>query len=331
MIRSYLAALRQPNLLARVRLLRDLQTALRVLFLYAAIDSGLLRALPATRDELVERLRVQRADILDTALALGVALKELSLRNGRYAARGARSRLLLGAGGDMIAGTIEEYVGYHSDVYQQLAARLRGAPPGDYLDRFGTVITRASRVLEPFIAGFVRDSVGSGPRRLLEIGCGTGVYLHRAALANPQVTGVALDLQDSVIEQARANLQAWSISDRFQLLVGDIRTPPPEAAGPFDLITLHNNVYYFEPAERPALFRRLRAALAPGGALVLTTIVRGDTVTSLDFDLALRCTAGCTPLPSLDEVTAQLRDGGFSDVRVTRLMPLEPLYGFTAR
>ena len=205
------------------------------------------------------------------------------------------------------------------------------APPGDYLEQFGTVITRSSRVLEPFIAGFVKEAVQSGPLRLLEIGCGTGVYLHHAAQANPQLTGVALDLQESVIEQARTNLRNWGISDRFRLLVGDIRTPPPEAAGPFDLITLHNNVYYFEPDERPALFRLLRSSLAPDGALLLTTIVRGTTLASLDFDLALRCTAGCTPLPSVDEVTAQLREGGVSDVRVARLMPLEPLYGLTAR
>lgn len=329
--RKYVAALRQPNLRSRLQLLRDLQTGLRLQFLYFAIDAGLLRALPANRDELVERLHVQRPDILDAALAMAVALKELSLRDGRYAVRGARSRLLLSADGDMIAGTIQEYVAYHSSVYRELTARLRGAPPGDYLERFGTVIARSSRVLEPFIAGFVKDTVKSGPVRLLEIGCGTGVYLHYAARANPQVTGVALDLQDSVIEQARTNLCQWGILDRFQLLAGDVRHPPEAATGPFDLITLHNNVYYFEPEERPALFGRLRASLAPGGTLLLTTLMRGNTVASLDFDLVLRCTAGCTPLPSLDDVTAQLKEGGFSDVRATRLMPLEPLYGLTAR
>jgi cyclopropane fatty-acyl-phospholipid synthase-like methyltransferase len=115
------------------------------------------------------------------------------------------------------------------------------------------------------------------------------------------------------------------------VLVADIRQPPPEAAGPFDLITLHNNVYYFEPEERPELFRRLRSLLSPDGALALTTMMRGSTPASLDLDLGLRSTIGCTPLPALPDVVQQLNAGGFTRVRHEKLMPLEPLYGIVAR
>ena len=333
-VKRVLTVFRQPNLWARLQLYRDVQTGVRLQFLYFAVESGLLQALraPISRDELVKQLGVKHSELLGVALDLGVALKELSLRDGRYAVTGRRARALLGPDGDTLAATIQEFVAYHGSVYQELAARLGGAPPGDYLDRFGTVIARSSRVLEPFIANFVKTTAKSStPVRLLEIGCGSGIYLRYAAQANPQLTGIALDMERRVAEQALANLREWGLADRFKVLTGDIRQPPAEVAGPFDLVTLHNNVYYFTPEERPTLFGRIRSWLAPGGALALTTLMRGTTLTALDFDLALRCTEGCTPLPEIAELTAQLRQGGFTTVEHSRLMPFEPLYSLTAR
>lgn len=332
-VRALLTAFRLPHLRARWQLLRDVAPFLRLQFLSFASESGLLQALrsPASRDDLIERLQVQRPDLLEVALDLGVALKELSRRDGRYAVQGGRSRALLHADGDPLAAMIQELLTYHGPVYQHLAGRLRGAPLGEYLEDTGTLIARSSRVVEPFIANFVRAVVGADrPVRLLEIGCGSGVYLRYAAEANARVTGVAIDLQESVVEQARANVQSWGISDRFAVVVGDIRHPPADVSGPFDLITLHQNVYYFAPEERPDLFQRLRLWLAPQGVLALTSIIRGKTLAALDFDLALRSTLGCAALLELKELIAQLEESGFSQVRATRLMPLEPLYGVTA-
>jgi hypothetical protein len=50
-LNTLIAALRAYNLLDLLRFARDVQTLIRVQFLYAAIDSGLLAALktPATR------------------------------------------------------------------------------------------------------------------------------------------------------------------------------------------------------------------------------------------------------------------------------------------
>jgi cyclopropane fatty-acyl-phospholipid synthase-like methyltransferase len=226
---------------------------------------------------------------------------------------------------------IEECVAYHASVYRELTARMRGAPAGEYLDEHATLIARSSRVLEPFLARFVRKLVrNQGPLRLLEIGCGSGVYLRHAAEANPAVTGVAVEVQSEVAEQARMNLAQWGLGDRFTVSVGDIRQPPGEVAGQFDLVTLHQNVYYFEEEERIALFERARSWLLPGGRLVLTSFMQGRTPASIDFDIALRCTVGCTGLPAVDQLVASLQRAGFDRVESARLMPFEPLYGIVA-
>jgi SAM-dependent methyltransferase len=333
-IGKYLAVLRAPQVYAQWLLLRDVQPYFRIQFLDFAIDSGLLRALrsPRTRDELCSELAVTRFDLLDRALDLGVALKELAVRDGRYRLRGRRARALATDEGDPLAAMIEEYVTYHASVYRELTARMRGAPPGEYLDGHATVIARSSRVLQPFLARFVRKIVRNrGPLRLLEIGCGSGVYLRHATEANPAVTGVAVEIQPEVAEQARMNLAQWGLDDRFTVSAGDIRQPPAEVSGQFDLVTLHQNVYYFAEEERIALFERVRSWLLPGGRLVLTSFMQGKTPASIDFDIALRCTAGCTGLPTLDELVAALRLAGFDRVESVRLMPLEPFYGMIAR
>jgi cyclopropane fatty-acyl-phospholipid synthase-like methyltransferase len=103
-----------------------------------------------------------------------------------------------------------------------------------------------------------------------------------------------------------------------------------DVTGQFDLVTMHQNIYYFEEDERAALFARVRSWLAPGGRLALTSFMQGRTPASINFDIALRCTVGCTALPTVDEVVASLKGAGFARVESAQLMPLEPLYGIIA-
>jgi cyclopropane fatty-acyl-phospholipid synthase-like methyltransferase len=168
--------------------------------------------------------------------------------------------------------------------------------------------------------------------RIIEVGCGSGVYLRYAAHLNPQATGLGIDMQEGVVRHAAENLRKWGIGERFRVLHADIRNPPPELDGPFDLATLYNNTYYFAPEERPDLFRSLRSRLAPGGALGIVSAMRGKgSAFTIDLDLVLRSTVGNTALPDLDELTTQLKESGFESVDRIRLVPVEPLYGLVAR
>lgn len=330
----YKAMRRVPQKAAQWLLMRDARAYLRMQFLYAALDSGALRALrtPRTAEDLARELGITRPDILGALLRMGVTLGELAVRGGRYRLAGRRARALVTDEGDALAAMIDEYADYHASVYQRLAERMRGAPPGEYLGEHASVIARSSRMLEPFLGAYAAATVrDGGPLRMLEIGCGSGIYLRYAAEANRAVTGVAVEMQPVVAEQARANLAAWGIGDRFRVLLGDAREVGAAAGGPFDLVTMHNNIYYFDEAEWPALFERVRGWLAPGGRYVLTTFMQGDTPAALDFDIALRCTVGCAPLPETQTLAARLRANGFGRVETARLMPLEPLYGMVAQ
>ena len=227
--------LRMPDLLAQGLVLRDLQSFVRVHFLYAAASTGLLRALrrPTSTRDLVHDLHVKRPNLLEGLLALGVALGELSVRDGVYRLRGVRSKALVGKRGDPLVATIEEYATYHSSVYRELAARMRGAPLGDYLRGTGDMIARSSRVLEPFVADFARMTVEKrGPVRILEVGCGSGIYLKHAAHGNRHASGAGIDLQPEVVELAARNLARWGLDGRFKVMQGISASHPPVLRGP---------------------------------------------------------------------------------------------------
>ncbi len=59
--------------------------------------------------------------------------------------------------------------------------------------------------------------------------------------------------------------------------------------------------------------------------------MQGGSVVASDFDLVLRSTIGCAPLPELNQIRMQLMDAGFRDVKTAKLTPFEPYYGIVAR
>ncbi len=166
---------------------------------------------------------------------------------------------------------------------------------------------------------------------MLEIGCGTGIYVRHAAEVCPRLSAIAVDLSERVAALASANLAAWGLADRCTVLRADIRDFNfAELAGPFDLITLHNNIYYFSPAERRTLLVDLRRRLTPTGRLVLTSMFAGSSLSAAELDLVLRATAGCWPLPERAELVDALTDAGYRAVAFHRLLPTDPLFGVVA-
>ncbi len=322
--KMYLALLRTPHVLTSLRIFRDIDIMVRSFFLHAAFETGLLPALrtPATFDQIVSETGARRRELLEPLVQLGVALKELAESGGVYRLRGKRAKALADPGGDPLAAVLQECVGYHGPVFTHLAERIKGAPLGNYLADTGELIARSSRMFEPFTAEFARSVVRANrPLRLLEIGCGSGVYLRHAAEANPRATGVGIDMQVAVVVKAKANLASWGIRDRFDVHLADILSLPDNLRGPFDLVTLYNNVYYFPSETRTDLFRTIRSLLGDSGSFALVSSMNKNTAQTLYFDIVLRSTTGCAPLPEMRELKSQLHGAGYKSVTPVPLVP----------
>ena len=307
----------------------------RVTWLAAAARAGLLRhladgALPL--DRLADQFAPDAADNdgLRTWLDMGVRLGELAHRNGAYTLRGFLARKLADPDNDAIAAILEEVATLHHRLLVETPERLQSGRRFTLDDQDGVLIARSSRVIEPFVQEAIDDAVlPSGPVCLLEVGAGTGTHIRYAAGRNPELTALGLELQPRVAELANQNLREWGLAERASVDSGDVRNRTPEAT--FDLVTLHNNIYYFAVEERPALLRHLGGFLTPGGRLLLTTGCAGGSPTMQALDIWSANTQGCGRLPEVDELQGQLREAGFSEIRSRRLMPGESYYAFQAR
>ena len=313
---------------------RDAAPFVRLHFLAVAIEIGLLEELgrgPATTNQLSVRLAIGDRALLDAFLHLGAVLGELGCRAGRWSLRGRRSKALAATQADTMRAMVQEAIRYDAAVYAGLEQHLRGAPPGAYLQGTGAVIARASRLVEPVLAPLLRSLVAERhPRRVLDVGCGTGVYLvHAAAAGGPQLSGLGVDLDAAVVELARRRLAEAGLAERFQVRHADIRTLQLEAAG-FDLVLLLQNIYYFAEDQRPELLRRLHGLLAPGGMLLLVSLFAGRSLAAAHYDLLFRATEGCGPLPNRQQLDRQLRDAGFATTRWMQLIPLESFHAVVA-
>ena len=146
---------------------------------------------------------------------------------------------------------------------------------------------------------------GKPPRRILEIGCGTGLLTEQLRERFPAAEVHALDISPAMIAVAR---QRWRGAARVRWHVGDVRRYRP--AGHFDLIVSNCALHWAAPLA--PVFRRLARWLMPGGRLCAALMLRG---TLAELHAARQRIAPQKPtlhsLPSFAAVAAAARHAGF--------------------
>ena len=319
----------------QLSLLRVAPPFYRGCFVASAFTHGVLQRLakgPVPFEQLADALEAKPTarEGLEAWLQVGVALGELG-RNARgYFLRGRLSKQLKDARNDAAAALLQEMVELHHRLLAETPERARGGRLFTLADQRGELIARSSRTLEPFVKEAIDEVVPkAGPFRLLEVGCGSGVYLRHAAERNGALTGIGLELQPEVAAFARKNLAEWGFAKRVSVETADVRQWRSDER--FDLVTLHNNIYYFPVAQRVKLLTHLRGFLAPGGSLLLTTGCQSRNVTFAVLNLWAAMTEGCGPLPARTEMLAQLQAAAFRATRAKNLLPGVGFYAFVAR
>ena len=158
------------------------------------------------------------------------------------------------------------------DAWVDAVAR-RYAPAG----RFARAYARAKLRRDPIFAALLREGVLPDGARLLDAGCGQAMLL--AALAVTREPEVAahwpsdwpkpprgLELRGIERDETDAARARAALRGDARIETADLR----DAVLPrSDAIALVDVIHYLEPADQETLLTRVRAALAPGGLLLL--------------------------------------------------------------
>jgi demethylspheroidene O-methyltransferase len=307
--------------------------------LYACVELDLFETLaagPLDVDALAPRMGMTPA-AADRLLRAAVAL-DLLERRGKSAA--GSPRFGLGAHGAAMLGNpgIAAMVKHHRMLYRDLTdplALFRGelaetelgrywayagsADPAGSADaavaEYSTLMTASNA----FVAGDVLDAYSLKRHGcLLDIGGGEGNFLIRALERWPHLRGKLFDLP-AVAERAQHRLNALGYGERAEAHGGDLMsTPLPRGA---DIVSLVRVIHDHDDEPAMTILRAARAALEPGGLLMLAEPMSetpgSEPVGDAYFGLYLLAMGSGRPRPPR-ELKAMLREAGFASIALRR-------------
>jgi cyclopropane fatty-acyl-phospholipid synthase-like methyltransferase len=121
-----------------------------------------------------------------------------------------------------------------------------------------------------------------GPRSMLDLGGGHGLYAAALCRRHPGLTATVLDLPGSAAV-GREIVAGLGLADRVAVVDGDVRDA--DFGGGYDLICCFNLVHHLIEPEVVQLFRRARAALVPGGVLAVLDAFPDPAARSTSTDI----------------------------------------------
>jgi ubiquinone/menaquinone biosynthesis C-methylase UbiE len=114
-------------------------------------------------------------------------------------------------------------------------------------------------------AGFIIDNLPEQRRRVLDVGCGSGLLALELARRFESV--LAIDISEPMLELARCKRSAPNIEYRRA------DASALEVDGLFDAVVSHTTLHHM--ADLEATLSRLKSLVTPGGRLIVVDIVKG--------------------------------------------------------
>ena len=160
----------------------------------------------------------------------------------------------------------------------------------------------------------VVKALGEEPtRRVLDVGCGTGLLTTRLAESDRERAVVGFDLSFGMLEQAvaRSRQPAWVQGDSLRLPFDD-RT--------FDAVTSTESLHWYP--DQTAALREFNRVLVPGGRMLVALV--NPAVESVSYMAHTWSQLMNQPFwwPTRQRMREQVRDAGFELVRQQRIARL---------
>jgi tRNA (cmo5U34)-methyltransferase len=159
------------------------------------------------------------------------------------------------------------------------------------------------------------DFLPPRPGRVLDLGSGDGRLLNLVKLARPEVSAVAVDFSETMLERLRARFAADS---RVEVIAHDLNEPLPDL-GRFNAVVSSFAIHHLPHERKRALYADVYGLLAPGGIFLNLEHVSSPTDSLHQrFNDAIDVRRGeedpSNKLLDLETQLAWFREIGFTDV-----------------
>jgi len=305
------------DLLAGYRLPRIILTALE-LKLFTAMGTSTW-----TPSQLARLLKVSERGV--TILCRNLAMAGLLVKKGTRYRNGRLGSTLLNAGHPAYRGRYLDLLTSQWNDWAGLTESVRtGKPvdhdepdPPDHRSRFTWAMHQRTMDLAPRLAE--RISL-RGARSLLDLGGGPGTYALAFLEKNRGLKATVCD-RPAALRVAKTIARNHQIGARLSYLPLDLLVDP--IPGSYDAVWYSNVLHIYSPEQNRAIFRRVRAALNPGGRFIIQDAflhdregLRPEDASLFAVSMLLFTETGDTYRAA--EVTAWLNAAGFESVRLLR-------------
>jgi O-methyltransferase/methyltransferase family protein len=158
--------------------------------------------------------------------------------------------------------------------------------------------------------------------KVLDIAAGHGMFGIVLARMNPKVHVTAVDWKN-VLAVAEEHARAAGLADRFRTIPGSAFDVPFGEG--FDLVLLPNFLHHFDPPTCETILKKARAALAPGGRVVLVEFIPDDDRSgppdAVSFSLVMLATTPSGDAYTFAEYKGMLERAGFHGATLYQLPP----------
>jgi ubiquinone/menaquinone biosynthesis C-methylase UbiE len=179
----------------------------------------------------------------------------------------------------------------------------------EFARSMGPMMVPAAHVIADLVAGT------SGTLKVLDIAAGHGLFGITIAQRNPAAQVVAVDWP-AVLAVAGEHARAAQVQDRYRTLPGDaFKVEFPHG---FDVALVTNFLHHFDPLTCTNFLKKVFAALAPGGRVVVLEFVpnpdRVSPPVPARFSLTMLAETPGGDAYTLAELRQQLEGAGFRNV-----------------
>jgi 2-polyprenyl-3-methyl-5-hydroxy-6-metoxy-1,4-benzoquinol methylase len=161
---------------------------------------------------------------------------------------------------------------------------------------------------------------GRGPRKILDIAAGHGLFGIAFAKDNPACRVVAQDWP-AVLEVTRENAERHGVANRITLLPGNVMDVDLGAG--YDLVLIPNLMHHFDRQTNITLLKKVRAALQPGGLAATVEFAPNDDRISPSsqaaFALFMLATTPAGDAYTVNEMGAMYEAAGYGQISAWEL------------